>query len=133
MENQYLHSELSGKIIKAFYNVYNTLGFGFYEKIYENAMIIELNKMNLIAENQEKIIVFYEAKNVGEYYADIVVEHKIIVELKTVDTLNEDHDAQILNYLKATNIEIGLLLNFGIKPQVKRRILTNDLKPSLPR
>jgi GxxExxY protein len=96
-------------------------------------MIIELNKMNLIAENQEKIIVFYEAKNVGEYYADIVVEHKIIVELKTVDTLNEDHDAQILNYLKATNIEIGLLLNFGIKPQVKRRILTNDLKPSLPR
>jgi GxxExxY protein len=76
--------------------------------------------------------VFYEKKNVGEYYADIIVEHKIIVELKTVDSLNEDHDAQILNYLKATNIEIGLLLNFGVKPQVKRRILTNDLKPSLP-
>jgi GxxExxY protein len=133
MENQYLHSELSSKIIRAFYNVYNTLGYGFYEKIYENAMIIELNKMNLIAENQEKIIVFYETKNVGEYYADIIVEHKIIVELKTVESLNEDHDAQILNYLKATNIEIGLLLNFGVKPQVKRRILTNDLKPSLPR
>lgn len=132
MENQYLHSELSGKIIRAFYNVYNTLGYGFYEKIYENAMIIELNKMNLIALNQEKIIVFYEKIVVGEYYADIVVEHKIIVELKTVESLNEDHDAQILNYLKATNIEIGLLLNFGVKPQVKRRILTNDLKPSLP-
>ena len=132
MENQYLHSELSSNIIQAFYKVYNTLGYGFAEKVYENALAIELRKKGLFAQKQEKITVYYETEIVGEYFADIAVEHKIIVELKTVSQLNEDHEGQIMNYLKATPIELGLLLNFGPKPQVKRRILTNNFKPALP-
>jgi GxxExxY protein len=95
-------------------------------------MLIALRKLGLKAEKQEKITVYYESEIVGEYYADITVEHKIIVELKTVDELNNDHDGQILNYLKATNIEIGLLLNFGPKPEIKRRILSNTHKSALP-
>ena len=100
--------------------------------MYENALAIELRKKGLLAEKQEKITVYYETEIVGEYFADIAVEHKIIVELKTVSQLNEDHEGQIMNYLKATPIELGLLLNFGPKPQVKRRILTNNFKPALP-
>lgn len=132
MENRFLHSELSSSIIKAFYKVYNTLGFGFAEKIYENSLAIELRKMGLFAQKQEKITVYYDTEVVGEYYSDITVEHKIILELKTVEALNQDHEGQLINYLKATTIELGLLLNFGPKPEIKRRILTNDLKMALP-
>ena len=117
-----LHKDISDLIIKAFYNVYNTLGYGFLEKVYENAMLVELQKLGLNARRQVPIKVFYEEELVGEYFADIVVEENIILELKAAENLREEHECQLINYLKATEIEVGLLLNFGKKPQFKRKI-----------
>ncbi len=122
------YKELSSKIIQAFYNVYNTLGYGFLEKVYENAMMIELNKISLDCKNQFPINVMYDNEIVGEYYADILVEDKIILELKAIKTLTKQDEAQLLSYLTATNIEVGLLLNFGEKPEFKRKIYDNELK-----
>ncbi len=127
-DNNYLHSELSGKILKAYYNVYNTLGFGFLEKVYENSMMIELRKVGLQCRQQQHIDVFYYEERVGDYFADIIVEDTIIIELKAAKTLSPEHEAQLVNYLRATDIEVGLLLNFGKKPQHKRRVLTDDYK-----
>lgn len=124
----YLDSDLTKVVIKAFYNVYNKLGYGFLEKVYEKSMMIELRKLGLEAVTQEKIAVYYENEKVGDYFADIVVENKIIVELKAAEGLAEEHEAQLVNYLKATKMEVGLLLNFGKTPQVKRKVFTNDLK-----
>ena len=126
--NNYLHSELSSEILKAFFNVYNTLGFGFLEKVYENAMMIELSKLGLQCSQQQHIDVFYDAEKVGDYFADIIVEDKIIIELKAAEALSPEHEAQLVNYLRATEIEVGLLLNFGKTPQHKRRVLTEDYK-----
>ncbi len=126
--NNLLHKELSNKIIKCFYNVYNHLGFGFLEKVYENALLIELRKNMINAEKQRSIKVFYEKHIVGEYYADIIVEDKIILELKAANSLVEEHELQLINYLKATDVEIGLLLNFGKKPEFRRKIFSNDRK-----
>jgi len=123
-----LHKELSNQIIKCFYKVYNTLGFGFLEKVYENALMIELVRNGINAEKQRPIKVFYEKSIVGEYFADIIVENFIILELKASEYIVEEHELQLVNYLKATNIEIGLLLNFGRKPEFKRKIFTNDRK-----
>jgi len=125
---EYLHSELTGKIIKAYYNVYNELGYGFLEKVYERAMIIELRHEGLQCIPQHPIKVFYENEEVGEYYADILVEEKVILELKAAKNLSEEHEAQLLNYLRATDIEVGLLLNFGKKPEHKRKLFENRLK-----
>ncbi len=133
VNNTYLHSEITEQIIKAFYKVYNTMGYGFLEKVYEKILMIELKKMGLEAQRQIEIKVYYEGEEVGDYKADIIVEEKVILELKAADTLCEEHEAQLLNYLKATPIEIGLLLNFGVKPQMKRKIFTNDKKPALRR
>jgi len=124
----FLHQDLTGKIIKCFYAVYNTLGFGFLEKVYEKALMIELIKNGINAENQKPIKVFYEKEIVGEYFADILAEGLIIIELKAANCLIEDHELQLMNYLKATDKEIGLLLNFGKKPEFKRKIFTNDKK-----
>ena len=126
--NNYLHSELSSEILKAFFNVYNTLGFGFLEKVYENAMMIELSKLGLQCSQQQHIDVFYDAEKVGDYFADIIVEDKIIIELKAAEALSPEHEAQLVNYQRATEIEVGLLLNFGKTPQHKRRVLTEDYK-----
>ena len=123
-----LHEELSNKILKAFYTVYNTLGYGFLEKVYENAMLIELRKMNLNCSNQLPIKVYYDKQKVGDYFADIIVEDLIIVELKAMEGIAKEHENQLINYLKATEIEIGLLFNFGEKPEFKRKIFTNDRK-----
>jgi GxxExxY protein len=123
-----LQQELSNKIIKAFYNVYNKLGYGFLEKVYENSMLIELKKSGFECKKQAQIKVFYENINVGLYYADIIVNDSIIIELKAAENLCEEHEIQLINYLKATNIEVGLLLNFGKQPQFKRKIFTNDRK-----
>ena len=127
-DNNYLHSELSNLILKAFYNVYNTLGYGFLEKVYENAMIIELKKLGLSCNSQLPIEVFYDNYKVGNYFADIVVEDKIILELKAAEAICEEHEFQLINYLKATNMEVVLLLNFGKKPEHKRKVLTNEYK-----
>lgn len=126
---KYLHEELTSKIVNCFFRVYNNLGYGFLEKIYENCLIIELEKQGLRCQPQTSIIVIYENQEVGKYYADIVVEEKVIIELKSVDLLHPTHECQIMNYLKATSYEVGLLLNFGLKATIKRKILTNDLKP----
>ena len=122
----YKHTDITEKIIKAFYKVYNTLGFGFLEKVYENAMFIELKNMGLFVEKQRRIKVFYEGLEVGDYFADLIVDEKVIVELKASEALCEEHEFQLINYLKATEIEVGLLLNFGKKPEFKRKIFTNE-------
>ena len=126
-----LHERITAKIIKAYYKVYNTLGYGFLEKVYENAMRIELQKMGLSVLQQENIKVFYETKEVGDYYADLLVENLVIVELKAVKNICEQHETQLINYLKATKIEVGLLLNFGTSAEFKRKIFHNHLKKSL--
>ena len=126
--NELLHKELTNKIINCFYTVYNTLGFGFLEKVYENSLMIELQKQGLRAEKQKPIKVYYSEHIVGEYFADIIVEDTIITELKAAEFLIGEHELQLINYLKATDKEIGLLLNFGKKPEFKRKIFTNDRK-----
>ena len=119
------HSEVTEKIIKAFYKVYNSLGHGFLEKVYENALIIELKNEGLSVSRQKPITVFYNEFEVGNYFADLVVENKVIIELKATEGIREEHEAQLINYLRATDIEVGLLLNFGVKPQFKRKIFSN--------
>ncbi|MBI1937109.1 MAG: GxxExxY protein [Ignavibacteriales bacterium] len=123
-----LYSDLTQKIIEAFYKVYNTLGYGFLEKVYENAMRIELTKMNLKVESQKNIKVHYNGYQVGDYFADLIVDDVVIIELKAADAICEEHEAQLVNYLKATNIEVGLLLNFGKKPEFKRKMFGNENK-----
>lgn len=129
MENEnYKHSDKTDKIIKAFYNVYNKLGFGFLEKVYEHALLIELRKMGIEAVNQFMIKVHYDGVEVGNYFADLFVENCVIVEIKAAEGLIEEHEAQLINYLKATNIEVGLLLNFGKQPAFKRKVFSNSYK-----
>jgi GxxExxY protein len=120
--------DTTNKVIQAFYKVYNTLGYGFLEKVYENALMIELIKMGFICEKQKPITVYYEGQRVGDYYADIIINNCLILELKAAEGIIEEHECQLINYLKATEIEIGLLFNFGKKPEFKRKIFTNDRK-----
>jgi len=108
MDEFYENSELSALIIKAFYNVYNQLGYGFLEKVYENAMLIELKKLDLEVKNQHKIEVYYDNMLVGDYIADIIVNDSVIVELKSIKQLAKIHEVQLVNYLKATGINVGL-------------------------
>jgi len=123
-----LHKELTDRIIACFYKVYTNLGYGFLEKVYENAMLIELNKNGLKAISQYPIKVNYNGVSVGEYFADIIVEDKVIIELKASANLVPENILQLQNYLKATNIEVGLLLNFGKKPEIRRKTFHNNLK-----
>ncbi len=123
-----LHGEITTKVIKAYYKVYNELGFGFLEKVYQNALYLELISMNLFCEKQKQVKVYYGENIVGEYFADIIVNGCVIIELKAKEVLIEEHELQLVNYLKATQIEVGLLLNFGKKPEFKRKLFTNDLK-----
>jgi len=116
--DNYKYSEITEKIINAFYKGYNTLGYGFLEKVYENALFIDLVAMGLLVEKQKQIKVYYEGKEVGEYFADLAVERSVIVELKTAETLCKEHELQLINYLKATEMEVGLLLNFGKEARV---------------
>ena len=126
MEDNYKHSEITKSIIKAYYNVYNELGYGFLEKVYERAMMIELQDLGLNCKSQSEINVKYKGQLVGDYFADIIVENKVIVELKAVEKIIKIHEVQLVNYLKATGIEVGLLLNFGTKPEFKRKVLTKE-------
>ena len=126
-----LHKDLTEIIIGAYYNVYNTLGYGFLEKVYEKAFAIEIEELGLEFQLQHPIEVFYKDKKVGLYYADIVVENVIIIELKASETLCKEDECQLLNYLKATNKEVGFLFNFGKKPQFKRLAFSNFRKKSV--
>jgi GxxExxY protein len=125
MTNKLFHSDLTGKILKCFFAVYNGLGFGFLEKVYENALKMELEMAGLEVKAQKPIHVMYKGGVVGEYFPDLLVENRVIVEIKSVSDLNDEHEAQLINYLAATKIEVGLLLNYGPKPQYMRKIHTN--------
>ncbi len=125
-------NKVTSQILRAYYNVYNTLGYGFLEKVYENAMILELKKLGLHGRKQVPIKVYYSTEQVGDYFADIIVEDSIILELKAAEALCEEHELQLVNYLRATTIECGLLLNFGKKPEIKRKIFENKYKKSVP-
>ena len=119
---RYQFENTTRNIIGVFYEVYNQLGTGFLEKVYENALLIELKSRGLEVNSQQPIKVLYKGKTVGAYLADIVVEKKVICEIKAIQILRPEHEAQLINYLKATGIKVGLLLNFGPKPEIKRRI-----------
>jgi GxxExxY protein len=129
MDNtNYLHSELSEQIINAFFHVYKALGFGFPEKVYENSLAITLRKRGFSVSQQHPVKVYFEGEEVGEYFADLVVDDKFIIELKSVEEIHSRHEVQLVNYLRATAVEVGLVLNFGEKPEIKRRVFTNDRK-----
>jgi GxxExxY protein len=118
------HSDTTDKVLAAFYAVYNTLGYGFLEKVYENAMFEELKEMGVRCERQVPVKVTYKGTIVGDYFADLVVEGTVIVELKCAESVVYEHEIQLINYLKATGIEVGLLLNFGKTPQIRRKIFS---------
>lgn len=125
------YEEKTDLIIKAFYKVYNQLGYGFLEKVYHNAFLIELQKLGFDIKSQYPIQVYYDGIQVGGYYADIMVDDCIIIENKAMESLREEHEFQLINYLKATEIEVGLLFNFGKTPSFKRKYFTNDRKNKL--
>jgi GxxExxY protein len=122
------HEELTNRIIQAFFKVYNSLGYGFLEKVYRNALHFELLQMGINASMEKRVFVYYKTQVVGEYCADLIAEDAVISGLKTSESLCEADENQLINYLKATNIEVGLLLNFGKKPEVKRKIYDNEKK-----
>ncbi len=122
------HAYLTNQILKAFYDVYNTLGHGFLERVYQNALFFELQNRGFTVEAQKRIKVYYQEREVGEYFADIVVNDLVILELKAAECIVEAFELQLTNYLKATNIEVGLLLNFGEKPEIRRKMWVNDQK-----
>lgn len=126
-----LHQSITEAILKVYYEVYNELGFGFLEKVYQNAMYLELKSRGFKVEAQKQIKVYFKKQLVGEYYSDLLVEDKVIIELKATELLMNVHVAQIMNYLKATPIEVGMLLNFGEEPEFKRLIYTNNRKINL--
>ena len=128
MTDNFKHSDITSLIIKAFYNVYNQLGYGFLEKVYENALLIELRKFGLECSAQYPIEVFYDDTKVGFYIADVVVNNCVIVEIKAAEGICEEHEAQLTNYLRATDIEVGLLINFGKKAKFKRKVFSFEFK-----
>ncbi len=121
-DNNLLFAEITDKIIACAYDVHNKLGFGFSEKVYQNAMMIKLFQKQLPSIQQAPINVHFEDQLVGEYFADIFVDNKIIVELKAVSVLSKAHEVQLINYLKATKVKVGLLINFAEKLKIVRRV-----------
>lgn len=128
MDGRILHKQLTDKIIGVFYDVYNELGSGFLESVYEEAMMISLDSDGFLAERQVGIPVWFRGRILGNFAADIVVERKVIIEIKPVSQLADAHAAQLMHYLRATEIEVGLLMNFGHCPEFKRRVFENSRK-----
>lgn len=117
------HKELTEKIIACVYRVYNKMGAGFLESVYEKCLMIELRKSRLLVESQKAIQVFYDNELVGEFIADIVVNDRVILELKAIKQLSKAHEVQLVNYLVATGKPVGLLINFGeTKAEIKRKV-----------
>jgi GxxExxY protein len=125
------HSDLTERILAAYHKVYAKLGYGFREKVYRNVLRLELKRSGLEVEIHKPIKVYYDGVVVGSYFADVVVNGLVILELKAVSALLPKHEAQTLNYLKATKVEVALLLNFGPKPEFKRKVYDNDRKGTL--
>ena len=122
------YKEITDIILRSFYEVYNELGTGFLESVYEKALYIVLTGYGTCVERQKNISVFFRGDIIGDFKADLIVNEKVIFEIKTVRTLDPAHEAQLINYLKATNVEVGLLLNFGEKPEFKRFAYDNKRK-----
>jgi len=127
-ENKLLHKDLTDKIISCFYQVYNDLGYGFLERVYQNALYFALIDEGLECEAEKPIKVYHNDRVVGDYRADLLVESVVLLELKASEELNPANEKQLINYLKATDIEVGLLLNFGKRPQFKRKVFANSNK-----
>jgi GxxExxY protein len=122
------HEQLTEKIIGIFYDVYNELGYGFLESVYEESLVIALKEVGLEVERQVSVPVWFRQHKVGEFRADVLVENTIILELKSARVLEPSHEAQLLHYLKSTEVEIGRLLNFGVRPQFRRLLFDNGRK-----
>jgi GxxExxY protein len=122
MQKEFLYKDITEKIIKCFYNIYDELGSGFLESVYEKALMIELEEIGLKADSQKSLNVYFKDQLVGEFKTDIIVEDKVIIEIKAVTKIMPQHEAQLINYLKATGVKVGLLVNFGDKLQFKRRV-----------
>jgi GxxExxY protein len=125
------HSELTGKILGAFFQLHKEMGYGFSEKVYQAALALLLEEFGMKVLQQVPLRVYFHGKVVGEYVADMLINNVVLLELKAVEKLNSAHDAQLLNYLKATEIEVGLLLNFGPQAEFHRKIYDNARKGSL--
>lgn len=125
---QIKHPELTEKIIGVFFNVYHELGWGFVESVYDEAFSVSLTEAGLVVRRQVPLAVWYHGQQIGEFKPDMIVNELVLLELKAVDRLEASHDAQLLNYLKATDFEVGLLLNFGPQPQIHRRVFDNARK-----
>ena len=123
-----LHKDLTDQILKAFYDVYNEMGYGFLEKVYQNSLYLELKTRGFDVKAQSQIKVFYKGFEVGVYFADLIVNDLVILELKATDFIIEEFEWQLVNYLRATPIEVGLLLNFGKQPEFKRKVFSNERK-----
>lgn len=130
-KDNYLHSELTEQIIGEAFTVYNSLGSGFLEKVYCRALSKKLSEKGMDIKYEFPIKVYFEGEIVGDYVCDMLVNNKVIVELKAVEALAKIHEVQLVNYLKATRMEVGLLINFGEKIEIKRKVLTRDHKKSV--
>ena len=125
------HSDLTGKILGAFFQLHKEMGYGFSEKVYQASFAILLEELGLVVEQQKPIKVYFHDRVVGEYIADMVINDAVLLELKAIERLADVHSAQLLNYLKSTEIEVGLLLNFGPQAEFRRKIYDNSRKGSL--
>jgi GxxExxY protein len=128
IDSNYKHSELTEAIIGVFYEVYNELGFGFLESVYRNSLRLALLEKGLSVEQEVAVSVFFRGHNVGDFRADLIVNGTILLELKTAEQIIAAHESQVLNYLRSTALELGIILNFGPKPQVRRLLLDNSRK-----
>ena len=128
IDSNYKHSELTELVIGTFYEVYGELGFGFLESVYRNALRLALIEKGLTVEQEAPVTVFFRGKSVGDFRADLIVNGVVLLELKTADQIVAAHESQVLNYLRSTSLELGLILNFGPKPQVRRLLLDNFRK-----
>lgn len=122
------HAGLSSDIIQCFYEVYNELGRGYLESVYQNAMMVRFREKFIPAEKEKNIDVYFHEQIVGKFRADIVVDNRIIIEIKAVKAIIEEHEAQLLNYMRSTDIEVGLILNFGDEAKFSRKVYDNDRK-----
>jgi len=129
----YPHADITEKIIEAAYYVYDYHGFGYLESVYENSMAIKLRQMGFDVKTQHPIKVYFEGEVVGDFKADLIIDDTIIVELKAVESMHKRHEVQLVNYLKSTEVEIGLLINFGDELKFKRKIFSNNRKRDLRR
>jgi len=123
-----IHEELTQRIIGVFYAVYNELGHGFLESVYEEAFCVALAEQNIFYERQKAVPVFFHGRQIGDFRSDILVDSKVILELKSISAIERPHEKQLTNYLKATDIEVGIILNFGPEPKFKRIVFENERK-----